>query len=175
MRHVAMMTSSNVNISSLLALCEGNSPVTINLLGPSGPSVTNIIWSISVHIIVWYLFSRQSGIARTNADLLPSGAYGTILHFFSDLNVILHASSMNKGGIPQLWSDLASRAARLRIADCLPGDYNIPRSFFNSLNDLSEIWHTGHWWAKAIDHQFWVEYDNSEFSVPSMRIGCLAI
>ena len=53
-------------------------------------------------------------------------------------------------------------------ADCLPGDYNIPRNSFNSLADLHEIWHTWHWWAEAIAHQFWVEYDNSEFSVPSM-------
>ena len=73
------------------------------------------------------------------------------------------------GGIRQpLKFPLASRAARLRIADCLPGDYNIPRNSFNSLADLHEIWHTWLWWAEAIAHQFWVEYDNSEFSVPSM-------
>ena len=68
------------------------------------------------------------------------------------------------------WSfhSLASRAARLMIADCLPRDYNIPRNSFNSLADLQEIWYTWHWWAEAIAHQFWVEYDNSEFSVPSM-------
>ena len=73
------------------------------------------------------------------------------------------------GGIRQsLTFPLASRAARLRIADCLPWDYNIPRNSFNSLADLHEIWHTWHRWADSIAHQFWVEYDNSEFSVPSM-------
>ena len=132
------------------------------------PTVTNIILSVSVDIIVWYPFSRQS-IVRTNAELLSNGTNGTILHFLSDLDVILHASPMIWGGIRQpLKFPLASRAARLTIADCLPGDYNIPRNSFNSLADLHEIWHTWHWWAEAIAHQFLVEYDNSEFSVPSM-------
>ena len=73
------------------------------------------------------------------------------------------------GGIRQpLTFPLASRAARSRIADCLPGDYTIPRNSFNSLADLHEIWHTWHRWAESIAHQFWIEYDNSEFSVPSM-------
>ena len=73
------------------------------------------------------------------------------------------------GGIGQLMKfPLASRAARLMIADCLPGDYNIPRNSFNSLAGLHEIWYKWHWWAEAIAHQFWVEYDNSEFLVPSM-------
>ena len=52
------------------------------------PTATNIIWSISVHIIVRYPFSRQS-IVRTNAELLSNGTNGTILHFLSDLDVIL--------------------------------------------------------------------------------------
>ena len=132
------------------------------------PTVTNIIWSISVHIIVQCPISRQT-IVRTNAELLSNGTNGTILHFLSDLDVILHASPKIWEGIRQpLKFPLASRAARLRIADWLPGDYNIPRNSFNSLADLHEIWHTWHWWAEAIAHQFWVEYDNSEFSVPPM-------
>ena len=130
--------------------------------------MTNIIWSISVHIIVWYPFRRQS-IARTKAELLSNGTNGTILHFLSDLDVILHASPVIWGDIRQLLKfPLASRAARLRRADCLPGDYNIPRNYFNSLADLHKIWHTWPWWAEAIAHQFLVEYNNSEFSVPSM-------
>ena len=76
------------------------------------PTVTNIIWSISVHIIVWYPFSRQS-IVRTNAELLSNGTNRTILYFLSDLDVILHASPMIWGGIRQpLKFPLASRAAR---------------------------------------------------------------
>ena len=64
----------------------------------------------------------------------------------------------------------AALSTSVMFADCLPGDYNIPRNSFNSLADLQEIWYTWHWWAEAIAHHFWVEYDNSEFSVPSMGL-----
>ena len=165
--------------------------------------MTNIICPISVHVFVWYLFSRQN-ITRINADLLSNGAYGTILHFFfrSERNFACKPNDLGRYSAT-LKFHLASCAARLRIAACLPGDYNIPRNSFNSLSDLPEIWYTRHWWAEAVAHQFWVEYDNSlrwrhnerdsvsnhqphdcllnrlfrrrSKKTPSMRIGCWAI
>ena len=51
MRHVAMMTSSNENISSLLALCVWNSPVTGEF--PLQRQVTRGV-DIFFDVVMWY-------------------------------------------------------------------------------------------------------------------------
>ena len=127
--------------SASLALCAGNSLVTGEF-----PSKRPVTRSFNVFLIcAWidgWVNNREAG------DVIRSRAHYDV----------------NPWSFP--WQ--AALPAWGFSADCLPGDYNIPRNSFNSLADLHEIWHTWHWWAEAIAHQFWVEYDNSEFSVPSM-------
>ena len=113
---------------------------------------------VSVYTIVWYLFNRHS-IIRTKVKLLSIGTYLTILHFISDLDVILHVSRVRDdpmiwGGIPQLWTLQWRHNERDGVSNHQHLDCLLNRLFSCRSNKTSKLCVTGLCEGESIGDQW---------------------